>query len=197
MKLRRETSKPSEGRLRRAFTLAEVAVTIALIGLALAWLLQVLNASKLTAAYSRNLKLARELSLMTMGQIEAGLFVDELDDERVDGNYSEEGYPDFFYEAIIGDENFRPDENDRQAFDNWRHEQNEKRRNSTAEEEEEAESQQPYEKIQVKVTFPKIQELNNEFVLERWVPWKQLHPDEEATEETGTEGDETSGANAR
>ncbi|MFM7297984.1 MAG: type II secretion system protein, partial [Planctomycetota bacterium] len=43
-------------RLRRGFTLAEVAVTIALIGLALAWMLQVLNASKLTAAYSRNLK---------------------------------------------------------------------------------------------------------------------------------------------
>ncbi|MCC7013538.1 MAG: hypothetical protein IT454_13320 [Planctomycetes bacterium] len=160
---------------RSAFTLAEVAVTIALVGLALAWMLQILNASKLTAAYSRNLKLSRELALMTLGQIEAGLFEDDIDDERIEGNYAEEGYPDFYFEAVIGDENFRPDESDRQAFDNWRHEQDEKRRNDKDQDDD---AEQPYEKIQVKVIFPKVQELSNEFVLERWVPWKQVHPEE-------------------
>jgi prepilin-type N-terminal cleavage/methylation domain-containing protein len=168
--------KPRPGS-RSGFTLAEVAVTIALVGLALAWMLQVLNAAKLNAAQARNLKLSRELALLTLGQIESGLFADEIDDERIDGTYAEEGYPDFGFEAVIGDENFRPDEDDVEAFDNWRHEQDLKRRNRKDDEEEEAE--QPYEKIQVKVTFPQVQELKNEYVLERWVPWKQLHPDEE------------------
>lgn len=183
---------------RRGFTLAEVAVTIALVGLALAWMLQVLNASKLTAAYSRNLKLSRELALLTLGQIESGVFADDMDDERIEGSYAEEGYPDFYFEAILGDENFMPDPGDQQAFDNWRHEQQQKRRNETDEDEE---TEQAYEKIQVKVTFPKIQELSNEYVLERWIPWKQLHPEEDAeadaTGETGTgSGAGTGGAGA-
>jgi prepilin-type N-terminal cleavage/methylation domain-containing protein len=165
----------------RGFTLAEVAVTIALVGLALAWMLQVLSAAKLTAAYSRNLKLARELALMTLGQIESGMFEDEMSDERIDGSYAEEGYPDFFFEAVIGDENFRPDPDDRQAFDNWRHEQSVKDRDKKDDEEE---AEQPYEKIQVKVTFPKVQELPAEFVIERWVPWKQVHPPEDKNEES-------------
>ena len=162
---------------RSAFTLAEVAVTIALVGLALAWMLQTLNTSKVTAAYTRNIKLARELALLTMGQIESGLYEEDIDDERIEGSYAEEGYPDFFFEAVIGDENFRPDPNDAQAFDNWRHEQDRKRRESK-DSEEEQDAEQPYEKIQVKVTFPRIQELSSEYVIERWIPWKQLPPDD-------------------
>ena len=172
-------------RKRSGFTLAEVAVTIALVGLALAWMLQILNAAKLNAAQSRNLKLSRELALLTLGQIESGLFADEMDDERIEGSYVEEGYPDFAFEAVIGDENFRPDEDDQQAFDNWRHEQQAKERDSKEEDEE---AEQPYEKIQIKVTFPKIQELTNEYVLERWVAWKQIHPDEESETDAAGEG---------
>lgn len=167
---------------RKGFTLAEVAVTIALVGLALAWMLQVLNASKLTAAYSRNLKLSRELALLTLGQIESGIYADDMDGDRIEGSYAEEGYPDFFFEAVIGDENFKPDPNDQRAFDNWQHERDQKERNSKGEDEEEEEAEQAYEKIQIKVTFPKIQELKNEYVIERWIPWKQLHPEEEEAE---------------
>jgi prepilin-type N-terminal cleavage/methylation domain-containing protein len=178
------------GRRRRGFTLAEVAVTIALVGLALAWMLQVLNAAKLNAIQARNLKLARELALLTVGQIQGGLFADELDDDRIEGSYAEEHYPDFAFEAVIGDENFRPDENDRAAFDNWRHEQSVKEREN---DEEDEEAEQPYEKIQVKVIFPKIQDQTNEYVLELWVPWEQIHPPAEGTGEAGEGGEGTGG----
>jgi prepilin-type N-terminal cleavage/methylation domain-containing protein len=180
------------GRRTGGFTLAEVAVTIALVGLALAWMLQVLNAAKLNALQSRNLKLSRELALLTVGQIQGGLFADELDDDRIEGSYAEEGYPDFSFEAIIGDENFRPDENDRAAFDNWRHERDQKERERGEEDDEAA---QPYEKIQVKVVSPKIQDQPNEYVLELWVPWEQIHPPAEGTEE-GAEKGASGGSNS-
>jgi prepilin-type N-terminal cleavage/methylation domain-containing protein len=161
--------------LRRAgFTLAEVAVTIAVVGLALVWMLQALSAAKLTAAQTRNLKLSRELALQTLGQLEAGLFEEELVDDRIDGTYAEEGYPEFAYELILGDENFRPPE-DSEAFDNWYAERRQKEY-----EDEDDEAEQPYEKVQIKVVFPPIAELKNELVLERWLPWKQVHPDDEA-----------------
>ena len=175
-------------RVRQGFTLAEVAVTIALIGLALAWMLQVLNASKLTAAYSRNLKLSRELALLTLGQIESGQFSDDLDDERFEGTYAEEGYPDFSFEVVLGDENFRPDPTDQRAFDNWEAERQRREREERAEESEDSEGEEEdpaYEKIQVKVTFPKVQDMRNEYILERWLPWRQLHPDDAEGAEAG------------
>jgi len=182
-------------RLRRGFTLAEVAVTIALIGLALAWMLQVLNAAKLTAAYSRNLKLSRELALLTLGQIEAGEYADDLDNERLDGTYAEEGYPDFSYEVVIGDENFRPDPTDQRAFDNWQAERERRERERRAEdaEESEDEEEQAYEKIQIKVSFPKIQDMRNDYILERWLPWRQLYPEEEEDAEAVADGADSSG----
>lgn len=179
---------------RRGFTLAEVAVTIAIVGLALAWMLQTLSSSKMTAAYSRNLKLARELSVYTLGQIESGLFAEELDDERIEGSYAEEGYPDFQFEAVIGEATLRPDMNDARAFDNWRHEEDQRRRN--AKDEEEEESEQPYEKVQIKITFPKIGDLGNEYVLERWLPWNQLHPSEDEGEEGANSGSGSGSNNA-
>jgi prepilin-type N-terminal cleavage/methylation domain-containing protein len=168
-------------RRRGGFTLAEVAVTIALVGIALAWLLQALNSAKLTAANARNIKLARELSLLTLGQIESGLFAKEIDDDRIEGSYADEGYPDFSFEAVIGDENLTPNPEDGNAFDNWRHDQDQKKaKESSQDKKDEKEVEQPYEKIQIKVTFPKIQQSKNEFVIEKWVAWKQIHPDDPA-----------------
>ncbi len=156
----------------RGFTLAEVAVTIAVVGLALVWMLQALNSAKLTAAYTRNLKLARELALLTLGQIEAGLYQEEVGDERIDGTYAEQGHPEFHFEAVFGDENLRPDPDD-PSFDNWRQEELDRQ-----DDPDEEEVEQPYEKVQVRVTFPPIQDLKNELVIERWLPWAQLHPPE-------------------
>jgi prepilin-type N-terminal cleavage/methylation domain-containing protein len=159
---------------RNGFTLAEVAVTIAVVGLALVWMMQALNAAKLTAAQTRNLKLSRELALLTLGQVESGLFEEDLSDERLDGTYAEEGYPDFAYEVVIGDQNFQPPP-DSEAFDNWL----EERRQAQYEDEDE-EAEQPYEKVQVKVVFPPIGELKNFLIVERWLPWEQVHPPEAA-----------------
>ena len=184
-------------RRRAGFTLAEVAVTIAIVGLALAWMLQTLSSSKMTAAYSRNLKLARELSLYTLGQIESGLFEEELENERIEGVYADEGYPDFAFEAVIGDESLSPDPTNQQSFDNWRHErdQRDRKRSSATSDEDEEEVEEPYERIQVRVTFPKLGELKNEYVIERWLPWRQLHP-EEPTGEEGAAGAGSSGSAA-
>lgn len=188
--------KPPFARLRRrnarGFTLAEVAVTIAIVGLALAWMLQTLSTAKMSAGYSRNLKLARELALYTLGQIEAGLYLEELENDRIEAYYVDEGYPDFHFEAVLGDESLTPDRNDARAFDNWRHEQDEKRRTASSNDVEE-ESEQPYEKVQVRVTFPKIGDLKNEYILERWLPWKQVHP---VDPEAGQAGGAASGGSA-
>jgi prepilin-type N-terminal cleavage/methylation domain-containing protein len=163
---------------RAGFTLAEVAVTIALVGLALVYMLQGLNTAKITAAYTRNIKLSKELALLTLGRIEAGLYEEELDDERIEGTYAEEGYPDFSFEAVIGDENLAPrdDEYEDRFFDNWRYEDEEY-------DDDDEEAEQPYEKIQIRITSPPIRELKNELVIERWLPWRQLHPPEEDEEE--------------
>jgi prepilin-type N-terminal cleavage/methylation domain-containing protein len=160
------------------FTLAEVAVTIALVGLALVYMLQALNTAKVTAAYTRNIKLSKELALLTLGRIESGLYEEDLDDEHFEGTYAEEGYPDFFFEAVIGETNLRDRERgeDYSFFDNWRYESEDR-------DDDDEEAEQPYEKVQVRVTFPPIRELKNELVLERWLPWRQVHPPEEGEEE--------------
>ena len=43
-----------------------------------------------------------------------------------------------------------------------------------------ADDEQPYEKVQIKVLFPKVGEFKNEVVLERWMEWRRVHPEEEA-----------------
>lgn len=166
----------------RGFTLAEVAVTIAVVGLALVWMLQALNTAKVTAAHTRNLKLARELALLTLGQIESGLYAEEITGDRIEGTYAEEGYPDFSFEAIIGEANFMPEPDD-PAFDNWL----EERRQAEQDDEDEEDVEQPYDKVRIKVSFPPLQDLPAELEIERWLPWDQLHPSEE--EESGASGD--------
>ena len=173
--------KGRKGRKSRegAFTLAEVAVTIALVGLAMVYLLQALTEAKEVAASTRNVKLSKELALLTLGRIESGLYEDELDDDRIEGSYSEEGYPDFSFQAVIGEENLPQlyEEDGREFFDNWQWEEEQ----DDYDDDEEVE--QPYEKIQVRVISPPIGDAKNELVIERWVAWGQLHPSEEEDEE--------------
>jgi prepilin-type N-terminal cleavage/methylation domain-containing protein len=163
---------------RAGFTLAEVAVTIALVGLALVYMLQGLSTAKITAAYTRNIKLSKELALLTLGRIESGLYEEELDDERIEGTYAEEGYPDFSFEAVIGEANLPPrDDDDGRFFDNWRYEDEEYN------DDDDEEAEQPYEKVQIRITSPPIRELKNELVIERWLPWRQVHPLDDDEEE--------------
>lgn len=159
----------------RGFTLAEVAVTIALMGLALVYLMQGLNASKITAANTRNLKLSKELALLTLGRVESGVYEEEIENDRLEGTYAEEGYPEFLFEVVIGEANFLLEANPGEFFDNWAYE-----REQREYDDDEDEAEQPYEKVRVKVVSPMIrEELKNELVIERWLPWKQMHPDED------------------
>ena len=164
------------------FTLAEAAVTIALVAVTLTVLLQSLEGSKMMAGHTRDQKIARELALGTLSQIEAGLWQDDLDFTR-SGNYSEEGHPRFFYELAIGDETFSdtedPDPN--APHDNWAYREEQRLEQELDSEDEEA--SEPYEKVRVKVVFTQYRDLTNELTLERWMPWEQVYGEEEGDEE--------------
>ncbi|MBK8179510.1 MAG: type II secretion system protein [Planctomycetes bacterium] len=176
------STRPDRSAARGGFTLVEVAVTIVIVGITLVASLQVLQGAKLTAAQTRNEKLARELALYTLGRIEAGLYWEDVSDLRIDGSYAEEGHPEFTFEAVMGDEVFRErDTFGNVRFDNWRQRDEDRTARENADgTEEETEDEQPYEKVQVKVLFPKLDEFKNEIVLEKWMDWRRVHPEEEA-----------------
>ena len=183
---------------RAGFTLAEVAVTIVIVGIGLTLILQGLNASTMTAAHTRDMRLARELGLRTLGEIASGLWWDEIE-TGTDGAY--EDHPEFTWEIALGDEPFIDDEMDDEAMDTWaerqriRDEREREKAAEDAEDEDENEPQEPYEKVRVRVHFPKIQELPDHLDIERWIPWEQAYgPEEdEKGDAKGAEGSEGSG----
>lgn len=178
------------------FTLAEVAVTILVVGMGLIAIMQALSSAKSQAAHTANMKLSRELGLYTIGRIEAGLYWDELEGmDSFDGDYAEEGFEQYTFEVLLGDdESFRPAD-DSGKFDSWSHE-----RELEEEEEEEREREddfdpddeeirEPYERVQIRVLSPPIRGMNNDLILERWIPWDQVYgPEEVPEEEAGSEG---------
>jgi type II secretory pathway pseudopilin PulG len=159
------------------FTLAEVAVTIVIVGTMLIYLLQGLNGTKLLAAQTRNHKLSRELALQKLGQVGAGLFQEDID-KGLAGTFADEGYPDFSYEVVVGDETFRDQQDPGESgrFDSW---------NPPNKQEEEPKDpneepvEKPFEKVKIRVTSPRIQEFSNELVLEQWFPWVQVYGEKE------------------
>jgi type II secretory pathway pseudopilin PulG len=165
----------------QAFTLAEVAVTIVIVGIALVLSMQGLNGSKLQAAQTRNYKLARELGTVTLGEVGAGMWAAEVSDGLM-GSYAEQGYPEFSYELVVGDDQLSDESNyESQRFDSWAPDRDE-------EDEEEEETSQPYEKVRIRVIFPKVQEYENTLTLEQWFPWDQVYGSSEEQEKAGIQG---------
>lgn len=161
-----------KARARAAFTLVEVAVAILIVGIALTLVLQSLNVAKLRAKQTQNLKLARELGALTMGRVSAGLYREEID-SYYSGSYSEDGYPDFSFEIVLGDNTF-PETNEDDygpRFDNWYDEEDI--------EDNDEEAREPYEKIRVRVSFPRLSEYSSQLDLERWIPWDQVYGEED------------------
>jgi len=154
---------------KSGFTLAEVAVTVVIVGIALVLVLQGLNTSKITAAHTRNQKLARDLGLYTLAQIESGLLRDDLE-TGISGNYAEEGWPDFNWEVAVGDDALTTQSDDGR-HDSWAPTEKEQE----AKDDEEEDAEEPFEKVRVRVTSPKIREFTNELTLERWIPWTQVY----------------------
>lgn len=164
-----------------AFTLAEVAVTIVIVGIALVLSMQGLNGSKLQAAQTRNYKLARELATVTLGEVGAGMWAAEVSDGLL-GSYAEQGYPEFSYELVVGDDQLSDESNyESQRFDSWAPDKDE-------DEDEEEETSQPYEKVRIRVVFPKVQEYENTLTLEQWFPWDQVYGSAEEQEKAGIQG---------
>jgi prepilin-type N-terminal cleavage/methylation domain-containing protein len=184
---------------RAGFTLAEVAVTLLIVAIGLVLVLQGLTSAKLSAAETHHRKVARELALLTLGQVEAGLFWEELDGgtsndgDVLTGTYAEEGYEEFNYELIFGEEEFQEDSqgrhDDRQSYhDSWEYdrEREERAREKNDDDEDEEQVVEPFQKVRIKVRYPQLTERESALVLERWMPWEQVYGAEEG-EETGAE----------
>ena len=174
-------------RRRAGFTLAEVAVTLVIVGITLLWILEGMNRAKMTAAHTHNAKIASELAEITLGEIESGLYWEDIDENGLDGNYAEEGYEAFYWEVVVGEETF-PDMQDDESlleydtFAEQRRREEEERADSN-EDEDEDEIEEPYEKVRIRVVFPQFTEQKAEVILERWIPWDQVYgPSEEDLE---------------
>lgn len=174
---------------RAGFTLAEVAVTLLIVSMGCVFVLQGLTTAKMDAAETHYRKIARELALLTLGQVESGLFWEELDGDgdRLTGTYAEEGYEDFDYELAFGDEEFLEDEESRSRYDqrggyhdSWQYdrEREERARDRRNEDDDEERVEEPFEKVRIRVGYPHLTERVSTLVLERWMPWEQVYGNE-------------------
>ncbi len=173
----------THARARAGFTLAEVAVTLVIVGIGLVFVLQGVNLAKVTAAHTHYRKVARDLALVTLGQIESGLYWEELDGtsgDTLSGTYAEEGFEAWHYEVVLGEEEFTATEDeygyDQDGYhDSWLAAQEREDRAREDQDQDEEEITEPFEKVRIKVTFPKLGERDNALVLERWIPWDQVY----------------------
>lgn len=168
------------------FTLAEAAVTIAIVAIVLTMTLQALEGAKVTAAGTMYRKTARELGMEMLGEIEAGRWQDELD-SGASGTFAEKEAPDYLWELALGDDTF-PDVPDQdlddpyRPFDNWRARDEWREQNEEDDEQTEDEDTQPFEKVKLRIRYPRIRELESELILERWIRWEQVYGAEEEEE---------------
>ena len=189
--------RPLSHTRRSGFTLAEVAVTIVIIGIGLVLILQGLNAAKMTAAHTHNSKLARDLAMVTLGEIESGMYSEDVEDSQdtLNGSYAEQGYENFYWEVVLGDETF-PDLPDEESdrFDSWRPDPYDDDYDDEDEEDDEEDEGEPYEKVKIRVTFPPLKDFTNTLIFEKWVPWDQIYGvDEEDEEGADPDADRGSG----
>jgi prepilin-type N-terminal cleavage/methylation domain-containing protein len=173
---------------RAGFTLAEVMVTLLIVSIGLLLITQGLQRARFSSAETHHRKVARELAQLTLGRLESGLFWEELDGgdgEVLTGTYAEEGYEEFHYELVLGDEEFRErddtNERERGYHDSWEYARERERRERDDNDEEEEEVAEAFEKVRIKVGYPRfgVSERESALVLERWVPWEQVYGSED------------------
>jgi prepilin-type N-terminal cleavage/methylation domain-containing protein len=190
-------------RERAGFTLAEVAVTLVIVGIALTLILQGLNTAKISAAQTHNRKVARELALWTLGEIEGGLYQEDLG-SRTDilaGTYAEQGFEAWRFEVVLGDESFIESstaEYDDAYHDSWIAEREREARQRERDDEDDGEDPaeeetEPFEKVRIKVSHPRFGDRPNELILERWIPWNLVYGEPEEDEEAPPPADEEEG----
>ena len=188
---------PPGGRRRRGFTLAEAAITIAIVGLTITYTLQALTSAQTTAAHTHEMKLAREMALRTLGEIATGQYQAEMNDV-IQGTYPEDEAPYMSYQIAFGDASLPShgeprDDGYTERVDNWenRRQWSEQQNADSTEEE----SQEDYEVVRIRVIFPKHTEELDDFIeFEAWIPWDQGYGAEEETTEAGEELPDDEGA---
>lgn len=193
-------SRPLTAQLSRAgFTLVEAAITIAIVGITLAASVQALHGATQTAAHTQRLKIARELSLEMLGEIASGLWAEDLESLRY-GTFASKDRPMYSYELALGDEPLEParmgdDAHDLnpQRFDNWKF--NRERELDDNPDLADEETEEPFEKVRIRVSFPTLpglEQMDNFVELERWYAWGQVYltEDEENIEDAALPGDD-------
>ncbi len=165
---------------KAGFTLAEAAVTIAIVAIVLTVMLQGLEGAKFSAAHNRARKTAYELGTEMLGLISAGLWQEEIE-SGLTGSFAEKDEPDFYWEVALGEDALAETTQDdsERPFDNlearrdWEDSQDDDL-------EEDEENTEPFEKIKLRVSYPKFSDYPEELVLERWIRWEQVYgPSEE------------------
>jgi len=163
---------------RSGFTLAEVAITLLIVGIGLVAVLQGLLRSELSAAETHYRKVALQLAEYKLAQVEGGLMWEDLDEEGgvQSGSYAEEGYDDYSYELAFGEDEFPEDngrfDRDTGYHDSWEYE---RERQDRLKDDDEEKVEEPFEKVRIKVFYPQLGERPNSLVLERWIPWEQVY----------------------
>lgn len=180
------------------FTLAEAAVTIAIVSIVLLMVVQGLQSATRKAYYTKVQKTAHELAQGLIGEVRCGLYRDEMDDE-MSGTFADQDEPDYRWEIVVGEDVFEDRDDEDRPFDNFAER---RRREDEADddffgdnEEEDEEQTEPFEKIKVKVIFPVLDEdQEDELILEAWVPWVEIYGPEEEEEEAAGAGAGAGGA---
>ena len=203
MKLLSHHSRP-KGTSRSGFTLAEIAITLLIVGFTLLMVLEGLESAKMSSAHAHNRKVALGLAQGTIADVEAGLYWEDLEGIKgtLDGNYADvdERYEVFYWELIIGDDELTDEEeqdDDNSYFDNYRHRRVQAEENDELEDEDDAFNETgttggPYERVMVRVTFPQLSTLDNTLTIERWIPLSQVFgasPDAEPTDDDASGGE--------
>ena len=165
---------------RAGFTLAEVAVTIAIVSIVLVVQVQGLSNSMFQAANTRDLKIARELGLFKIAQLESGLYSEDIEDHMA-GDFSEQEYPSFLWEVVLGDESFDDNDEDEDTgrFNSW------DTVDDDEDDDEDDPTEEPYQEVRVKVTFSGPKDAPKEVILERWVTWSFLYGEEDEDDAGG------------
>ncbi len=174
---------------RGGFTLAEIAVTIAIVALVLTMMLQGLEGAKYSAAHTRYRKTAYELAVGMLGEISAGLWQEELD-TGMTGSFADLDEPDYYWEVALGDEALSAKDEQNQdpdrPFDNYAARRDWKEDQSSSEfDDEDEEAEEPFEKIKLRVTYPQLSSYPSDLTLELWVRWDQVYGVDEEDELSG------------
>lgn len=166
------------------FTLAEAAITIAIVAIVITMVLQGLQGAETSAAHTRYKKTAYELGVGMLGEISAGLYMEEIETGTT-GSFADLDEPDFYWEIALGDDVLEAESGggDERPFDNLaaRREWEDDQDDDSEFDEDDEEAEEPFEKVKLRVTYPVlVADYPNTLVLERWIPWDQVYgPDED------------------